>query len=73
MAKKWTINEQEYNDLVTGIGFKFEVRDDGSFALHLYGDFEFGNRTLGWDAEGNPSYAGTHLSCHIREIPKESP
>ena len=60
-AKDCIIKEAIIEDLVTGITLQFEARDSGEFALYLYGNFEFGNRTLNFDKNGEMVGAGTHL------------
>jgi len=76
-AQKFEILEQIVEDLVTGITLQFEKRDNGEFAIYLYGDFPFGNRTLNFDKDGNPTGGGTHTaSCPkpnwIGEVHKSS-
>lgn len=57
-----TIKEQILEDPVAGLTLKFELRDDGSTKLALYGrDLPFGNREYVFDAEGNDEGSGTFL------------
>ena len=55
------IKEQIIEDPVTGLTFQFELRDDGSTKLRIYGDLSNGNREFVFDAEGEDQGSGTFL------------
>jgi hypothetical protein len=58
-AQTCAIKEQILEDPVTGLTLQFELRDDGTTKLRIYGrDLPFGNREIIFDAEGKEEGAG---------------
>lgn len=60
-AQNLMILEQIIEDAASGLTLQFERRESGEFALNIFGDIPFGNRTLVFDADGAFAGGGTHL------------
>ncbi len=61
-AKAWTILEQIIEDRASGLTLQFEVVDDGTCRLRVFGKYlPFGNREVVFDREGIDAGGGTCL------------
>lgn len=54
------INEQILEDLASGLTFQFELREDGTTAMRIFGDMlPYGNREIIFDVDGVQIGSGT--------------
>ncbi len=60
------IREQIIEDPVSGLTLQFEVRDNGTTKLLIYGNLPYGNRDFVFDVEGRLDGAGTFLGSPCR-------
>ncbi len=65
-GKLCLIREQIIEDPVSGLILKFEVADDGTGRLFIYGDLPHGNRQFVFDRKGEEAGAGTALGPFCR-------
>ena len=65
-GKLCLIREQIIEDPVSGLSLQFEVADDGTGRLLIYGDLPYGNRQFVFDREGREAGAGTALRSICR-------
>ena len=62
-GKPWTVREQIIEDPVTELSFQFEVANDGTFRLRVYGNsLPLGNREFIFDANGEMCGTSTVMS-----------
>ncbi|MEM8950544.1 MAG: hypothetical protein AAGA21_05530 [Pseudomonadota bacterium] len=75
-ARQWIVMKQIVEDLATGLTFQFktnEADESAPFHLKIFGELQFGNREIIFDANGEETEAGPLLAdaCHpswIREV-----
>ncbi len=65
-AGQCVLNEQIIDDPVSGLTIQFELNDDNTVRMKIFGDLPLGNREFVFDKNGNEAGAGTALSCPTR-------
>ena len=60
------IREQIIEDEVSGLTIQFELRDNGTTKMTIYGNLPYGNREFIFDSNGEEGAAGVALSGSCR-------
>ena len=60
------IREQIIEDPVSGLTLQFEIRDNETTKLLIYGDLPYGNRELVFDQQGEMTASGVALGYVCR-------